>query len=292
LKNNPTTLLKVPEGLIKRANGLNLLSDIIFWYQLKSLNIEGRIVKGNIEKALCAKFNYSKPSIWRKIKTLEELSWIKKLDNEYKLISYDLLFCKLGYCYDSKINYKSYSKLITKDKKPKFKIYKISTSNLKYFFEYVAYEDIKQNFKKQAFTIIHTIKNNSHLPIYQSIIQKNLLNKVKLNKIDSFNQLNQYIIENRKNREFWNQTSECDITLSCQGVANLLGYSSSQTGYNIQNKLEELGLLQIEKRKVLIDPNLLLAPITRKEISNNSPKFVITDFGLFYYNTNKLNLLI
>jgi len=43
LKNNPTTVLKVPEGLIKRANGLGLLSDIVFWYQLKSLNIEGKI---------------------------------------------------------------------------------------------------------------------------------------------------------------------------------------------------------------------------------------------------------
>jgi hypothetical protein len=292
LKNNPTTVLKVPEGLIKRANGLGLLSDIVFWYQLKSLNIEGKIVKGNIEKTLSVKFGYSIPSIWRKIKNLEELSWIKKEDSEYKLISYDLLFLKLGYIYKSEINYKFYNKLITKDKKPKFKIYKIPTININYFFEHVAYEDIKHNFKKQAYTIIHTIKTNSHLPIYQSIIQKNLLNKVKLNDIKSFELLNQHIIENRESEEYWDKTSECDITLSCQGLANLLGYSSSQTGYNIQNKLEDLGLLKIEKRKILLDANIFLAPNTRKEVSNGSPKFVLTNYGLYYYNTNKLHIIL
>ena len=53
---NPTTYLKVLEGLIKRANEFGFLSDVIFFYQLKSLNIEGKLEKGKIETSLHKNF--------------------------------------------------------------------------------------------------------------------------------------------------------------------------------------------------------------------------------------------
>ena len=167
---NPTTYLKVPEGLIRKANEFGFLSDVIFFYQLKSLNIEGELIKGQIETSLNKNFNYSYSSIWRKIKSLLDYGWLRPEQNCYKIISYDLFFNKLGYKFEKKINIKFDSKAIKKDNKltkPLFKIYKIKTSKLPYFFENCVYEDIKLNFKKQAFVILRQIKRNPENPTYQ-----------------------------------------------------------------------------------------------------------------------------
>lgn len=287
---NPTTYLKVPEGLIKRANQLGLLSDIIFWYQLKSLNIEGKLVKGQIETSLHKKFQYSYSSIWRKIKNLIDYGWLRPEQNCYKIINYSLIFYKLGYKFGEKINIKFDSKAVKKDNtltRPLFKINKIEVNKLPYFFEYCAYEDIKLNFKKQAFVILRQIKRNPENPTYQSIIQKKILERVKLNDINSFDLINQFIIESRKD-EFYKKTSDFDITLSCQGVANLLGYNSSYSGYSIQQRLEKLGLIRIEKRKVLIETTDFFSLPIYKKYKSKIPNFVYNNGMLYYYNTNKL----
>jgi hypothetical protein len=283
---NPTTYLKVPEGLIKKSNQFGFLPDVIFWYQLKSLNIEGKLIKGKIETLLFKKFGYSHSSTWRKIKNLVDYGWLRPDKNEYKIISYQLFFCKLGYKFEEKIDIKGYNNVI-KNYKPLFKINKIEVSKLPYFFEYCAYQDIKFNFQKQAYVILRQIKKNPGNPIYQSIIQKKILEKVKLSDINSFDLINQFIIESRK-EETWKKTSDFDITLSCQGLSKLLGYSSSYTGHAIQQRLDYLGLIKVEKRKVLMETTDFFALPLYRKYKTKSPNFVYNNGMLFYFNTNKI----
>ena len=78
MKNNPTIILKVPEGLYKRANEKGLLKEVLFYYQLKSLNIEGRLYSGEISKTLKSVFNIPEGSVWKKIKNLVSIGFLKK----------------------------------------------------------------------------------------------------------------------------------------------------------------------------------------------------------------------
>ena len=282
--NNPTFILKVPEGLVKKANERGVLNDIIFWYKLKSLKIEGKLYKQDLINKLSKQFNFSFSYIYKKIQKLIKLGYIKEYKLYYQLIKYDNLFAMLGFGVRDKFSYgfiNNYKESI------KFKIFKIQSNQLNNFIENISYEEIKLNFERQAFQAIKKIKQNKNSLL--KTIPKSVLNGVKLKSLNSINLFYNYFIGLNKEK-FWNKESDYDITISCLSLSKLLGYNSSQTGFSILYKLEKLGLLFIKTRKVLIEANDYFAKILYDKYKLFSAKYVLESGKLYYYNTNKIIL--
>jgi len=280
---NPTINLKVPAGIIKRANEKGILSDLLFYYQLKSLNIDGSFKQGQITPLLISKFNYSSSSIWRKIGNLVKLDFIIKNEYEYNLISYDRFFSTLGYNLDEKIYYKNYSK-----RYGNFKIFKIPVNELNNFIERITYEEIKLNFKKQAYQILKQVKDSSSS--INRLIPKNILKKITLRDISSFELINNYLIDQKILKVEDKEFDKNDISLSCSGIAKMMGFNSASKGWKLEKKLEKLGFLYIQPRKYLLEINDYLANILFKSLSSISPNYVLDQGRLYYYGINKLYL--
>lgn len=281
--NNPTKILKVPEGLVRKANIKGIWPDILFFYQLKSLNIDGTIKKGNIESELSMKFQISKSSVWRKIGRLVKLGLLRVDKDCYKINKYDILFNLLGYNLKEKIYYRKDIKIV---RKGNFKIFKISINNLGSFLEHIAYQEIQLSFQRQIF------KSNRKSKL-RNLIQKNKLNSTSnLGLFRDFSFIKDTLKEDYLLGKFLDQNNYSGITLSCSGVAKLLGYLSSSSGFFLEKKLEKLGLLRVENRKILLDVNPLTSSQFYFKMKKDITNLVLDDNSfLYYYLPNQLILL-
>jgi len=297
---NPTTFLKVPEGIVKRANQLGIWVDVVFYYQLKSLTIEGILRKGEIEPILVSRFNLTRPSIWRKLKRLVDLGLVKKEKDFYKLYNYDKLFHVLGYWLGKKTYYKNEKRV---SRLGRFKIWHISVDCLSNFLEYITRQEIELNYKRQLYKISQTLKQDDFL---LDLIPKNKL-KVSLTKTKSLDfikdqlNINDLVEKSIKAKtisyneakigeDYYSKQSNIDLTLSCSGLARLLGFKSAASGYKLEQRLKELGLLIIKKRKILIEKNPLFANQLYEKVKNIR-NYVLADNQLYYYLPNQLVLI-
>lgn len=285
MKNNKPLILKIPEGLVKKANQQGILNEVIFWYKLKSINIEGKLEKNKLFYFLSQEFNLSFSAVWKNFNKLLKLNCIIEYKDYYQIIKYDEFFSIIGFGIRDKFSYgfiNGYNEII------KIKIFKIINTDLKHFLEYIIYEEIKLNFQRQAYQILQKIKQNKEF-LLQSIPKKTL-NEIKLNNINSFNLINYYLIDQNKNEKFWIKENDYDITISCFGLSKLLGYTSSQTGFAFLRKLRDLNLIFIKTRKILIEINDYFAKILYEKYKKISSKYVLEQGRLYYYNTNKIIL--
>lgn len=104
----------------------------------------------------------------------------------------------------------------------KFKIFKVQ-STLKYFVEYVAAEEIRLNLQRQNYVLDKKInKLNAKLKVTLDADKK--------------------LIESELGILY-------DVTLSCRGIARLLGFKSPSIAYKLEQSLYNLGIISIQKRK-------------------------------------------
>jgi len=284
MKTNTKILLKVPEGLIRKANEEKILNDVIFYYQLKSLTIEGHFKKNGLIRLVQSKFRISESSIWRKVKKLVELGYLIKSKEGYSLIRYDAFFKSLHYdiavCTKSK---SIFGTMVRYKRRGSFKIFKILVQNLDNFLSYIAYEEIKLNFQKQEYNICKSSNNLSLL------IPKKKLNYYQyINKLLQMKLQNHYI-KTKMKHQFINFINT-DVTLSCLGLSKLLGFLSSRSGYLIEKNLVKLGLIDIQKRLVLYETNpFMFRKSGLGDVCNN----FLCKQSLIYYNLpNKIFLLV
>lgn len=219
------TFVKVPEGIVKKSNQLGLLNELVFFYKLKSMKIEGEFTIQEIAFSL----NLSNSYIYKMVSRLKGLNWIKQdKEDKIRLIKYDNLF--EYFKYDLKLK-------VTENiiRKGNFKIFKISTKFINDLISIIAYHEIKFNLQKQKYTANK-----------KSLMQKKATLDASIN-----------IKGKDVKRVNW------DITLSARGISRIMGFSSSSMGFKIQQKLEELKFIHIQRRYVLSYWNLrnLITPL-------------------------------
>lgn len=224
---NPTKLLKVPPGAYKKANEMGILNEFLFYYSLKSINIEGCFPRGSIV-LISEKVGVSIITVKRNLKKLEVLGWLVKNGTSRNLVSYDHVFKSLGYDLDS------------------LKLFRVSTDN---FRDNLFVKEIENNFKSQEAAIV-----NKHIAkIADTEKTSSTLNKTLRKNFNRSRELYWQIKNIRKERYLGKVNY--DVTLSCAGLSRLFGYSSSMQGHLIQKHLEKIGLIQVKKRSSIYITN-------------------------------------
>lgn len=275
--NSPLIRLKVPQGLVKKANQLKVWNDVLFYYKMKSLRVEGSFHKSEVVKVVSGRFGYSEPSIWRKLRKLIDLGYVFKVGDHYCLVSYDVLFKKLGF-----------TLVETKKKKRSgFPIFRIESRDLNNFLDYIGLEEIKSSFFRQRKSLkssehIGLIQNHS-LETFKQMFRKSNINQ----KIDSLLDLKSLSYLIAKGVQDVSLKQNLDITISCFGISRLLGFLSPSTGYAIERRLEELGLIQIRRRKFLVECNPLLVEKVYQSLKH-IPNFILKENKVYLIYTNEL----
>lgn len=210
------SLLKVPEGLVEKSNKLGVLSEVLFYYQLKSLNKQGHFREAS---EIIEQTKLSKSFVYSKLTSLSNLGLVKKTFNGYTLCSYETLWDKLGYDLSIERGKQEY-------RKGKFYIHKIYYSKIFYF--KIVQQEIKLNLNKQkrAYKIKKRI-------LIKNLIQKSTKKGCKMTKVQALATIIK--IEEYSFRLFF--------SLASTGLARILGLSSPSQGYRTAQKLKQLHLI-------------------------------------------------
>lgn len=274
-------VLKIPEGAIRRANELDCLKDLEFYYELKALRDNGFFRKGEIVSLVKKNYGTSESSVWRKIKRLLNIKLVRRYREGYRLVNYDTLFEYLGY--DLEYNF-------IRERKGSFKIFKIDKRNVSELITYTAKEEIKLNLTRQAFKVFKSVskqdrfkelhRNHTQIKpkslkeiqfiideLYKGIDKVEYLREIKASK-----DLTKYI-EMTQKTDIENEYVNLDIALSNRGIAKLLGYKSQESGFKIQKRLVELGLIQSQKRQMYLGRTSLSSTQFKKQNKDKSCKY-------------------
>lgn len=237
MKSNPTIYIKVPQSSYKMANEQGILKEYLFWYSLKGINIEGVFCRGEIIEKVKSRVDLSESNIRAKFSKLEKLGWITRSNNGgISLSKYDVVWNTLG---------------IHKMSRDGIKIFRIITGgDICDIQSKIELEEIKDCLLKQSFAVSTSFVNQklgedtvSKPSVVNKKIRRKLLKNVDFAKM--FVLQNKNILKSKSKINY-------DITLSCMGVAKLLGYTSAMQGYLIEQKLKKFGYLEVEKRLVYI----------------------------------------
>lgn len=231
-------LVKHPENLYKLANERGLLSDVVFYYQLKSvLPQDGKFLKNNYSINFSKEFKLSRAAIKKKILRLKSLNLLREYTNYYRLASYNTLFTLLGYTfgkYGLKLFYnKDKIKLVKTDFKKEF-------GNLYDIKSYFAYSRIRENLEKQRNEVRKKFVKEKMKNVEKSArrrVRNSLLKFWSKLPSDKINILQESL-----------PSINFDITLSLNGIARLLGYKNISSAYSTVEKLKELLLLKSARR--------------------------------------------
>ena len=198
------------EGLFNKARAKGILSDVKFYYKLKSIVNHGFFQKSEIIEIYLAQFKGSKSFTYRKLDRLLTLGLIRK-DNGYRLIKYDDLFLLLGYDMTRK----------NSKRLGNFKIHMISSDHVGNLEGHLCVEEMKLKMRRQQW-IIDKRPNKYYT--------ENLTADVR--ELDNQDILTVGIAH-----------------LSCRGVASLMGYDNNPAkGYALEKQMEALGLIKLRKR--------------------------------------------
>lgn len=240
-KNNPTLLLKVPETAYKIANEKGILDEFIFYYELKSLNPQGYFPRGSGSALIKDKLKISESTLRRKLKKLEKLTWIRRVNANILLTNYDHFWITLG----------------LDPHTVKIKLHKLTPGEN--FIDNLFFEEIKLNLKRQNHLLFENYVKNElsdngvQHPEYMhkqklAIIVRKLKPYISKGLHDSHRNQLRYFKKHLRYKK-----TNFDVTLSCKGISNLFGYKSDSQGYIIQQKLKTCNKIKITKRCLLIN---------------------------------------
>lgn len=255
--------IKVPEGIIKKANDKGIRNEILYFFRFKAIHRHGYFPIDSYVSTISKSLSISESSVWRITKKLVVLGFIKKEKYGYRLISFDSL-CSLM---DYDISY--YSEL---ERKGRFKIYKFSieeiNSNL---YKKIATEEIRTNLEKQKYQVKkskyfkrfvkskatqkeHSQANkcSTRIDIQTIFTTVDKLDHVKKQvKSKKITEMNEYL-KAKGDEEIEQEFTNLDITLSNKGLCKLLGFKSTETAHKLQLELNRLGLILSRKRRLFI----------------------------------------
>jgi len=248
--------IKIAEKTYRNAKDLNILNEVVWYYQFKALNDHGFFKSGQVSQQTTT-LNISTSTLWRRINKLISVGLMKKHRNGYQLISYDKLWTLLQYDMSVTTGRNGRKRFGS------FKIHKITVSkstfnNIK---EWIAYVDLRDNLNKQthaAFNKIIKDKRYRHAAISRTVIlsaKKAALKNQFRNNVQTI-RLYDETIESSKYDEFnqkqKHQLVNPDITLSLYGIMNLFGLSNTSSAHNIVQRLKSIKLIDVKQRIVPI----------------------------------------
>ncbi len=135
-------VVKVPEGCLQRASNLQIRNEVLIYYKLKTVNIQGYFRNGAGIKQIIKHLGADDRTIRRWFRSLHSLGLLYKDDNGYGLVKYDKLYQILGY--DLTENNKT-----RRTRAGSFKIFKVPTSSVSKLIIAVAKEEIALNIARQ-----------------------------------------------------------------------------------------------------------------------------------------------
>ncbi len=229
---NPTVVIKVPRQSYKAANERGILREFLFYCTLKTINIEGVLRRGTIIPFCKEKTGLSESSIRAKLKQLSDLQWIKRdCKGNVSVCKYDVVWNTLG---------------IDKQDKDGKKIFRIDSGNYQELKSKIEVNEIKDCLLQQSFRVRSSFlkelgnEDTARKPSVLSKIRKRILNTIDFSKL--------FLYRSKKILKGSQYSYNCDVSLSCLGVARLLGYTSAMQGCLIEKELMKAELLQVERR--------------------------------------------
>lgn len=274
IKNDPTKVIKVPSNSFRIANENCELKNYVFWLKLKSLNVEGVIVRGTI--AQTAKYFGLGISMFRNyLKRLLDLGWLVKDKLTYQIISYNKLWHKFGF------EFKKNGKGLVKET-----IFKIDVNQLDQLENQIIVHEIKKNFKQQEKQI-----EKKYAAQYISSdtgstkIKKQLISKINYKRCNFYQFINV-----RKNFMLSKSVLKInfDISISCLKLAQLLGYQTAMSGHLIEQRLQKYGYIEVKNRKLLVIRNITQDAFNNLDLPSN---FLYRNGNLYKQLTNSISFV-
>ena len=286
--NDPTTVLKVPEGFLKICRKNKILSDMVFFYQLKSINKEGYFKKEGFAKMVSERFSISEPSLFRKLKRLIDLGIVVNLKFSYNLISYHKLWDIFGYDLSVQKTKKK------RFRRGNFRLVKLNVQEyLSNFVNYCDFEEINLNIRRQNYEVGKYISEKKRLDVVSNRakmdVTGNILTYRPLNtNIDSdpyyldeyLNGLLKYQVSKKLNLNLM-------PTISCVGLCELLGFKSTSCSYKLLQRIERLNFCTVFKQRVFLgkEENQTAAIRKVRELKRFSQNFIWSFLDKsFYFN--------
>lgn len=247
MDNTKLKTLKVPTGLIRRANYSGLYHDVLFYYKLKSLESNGVLDKSELIELVRSNFDISGASIWRKVRSLVDLGLLVKTKHSYRLISYKKLYKKLNIRKNTRV----------------FNI----NADFSNFIDLISLNEIKRSLKRQDVQVSKKRRIlRSGKPTSEQVVVKS----------------------NDPNDSIYR---DLDVTLSCKGVAKLLGFKSASIGYKIEQNLKKLNLLKVKARSILIEEDHFLAGVNAKFYKKIASNFNYKNHSIIYNLPNLITVV-
>ncbi len=241
----------------KQARKKKLLSEYLFYLQLKSLNLpQGELFKGEVIKTISTQFNYSAASISIQLKKLVKAGFVdiyKHSNNKewkYVIKSYRSVWNKLGFRFRDYID------------RWKFDFISVDRFDKETLRAYIFTLELSRNKQKQIFKVKEIIDRK--IQYHQETINKTKSRKVKERKEKALLQLKSYFTGSEE-VHLGGCTKEPIVNkISCKRASKMLGYSSQIMTVKIHKKSQSLQLLSVIK-----STSQIAQGISRVEFNNN-----------------------
>lgn len=264
LENNPTIHIKFPKKLYKNSNEKNLLKEVLVWYQLKSLNVNGKwesknqIIDSLFNSNKIYGFKTTKKTYLKRVDKLIDLGLIKIHDytDKYSRKHYYIGVCK----YDTLFEYFGIN--LNNPKILKLKLLDLYSGELEKTLILDSVNSQKKTIKSKfiAYNLKLTEKVDMRIQRKRKKTDKGL-KKLLNQRFDKYYEI--YLKDYFKNKflkHFGYQTKNFkmfekinfDYGLSTKKVASLFGFKSSYKGWCILRKLETNNLIKTKSRKISI----------------------------------------
>lgn len=212
---------------------------------LKSVSPHGSFSKGSVGPTIQSHFDISAASLWRRMKRLVELGWVRNHKLAYHLTSYDDVWKDLGYD--------------LKRTKRNTLSFPLSRFRLVNFRQQCAQHDLHINLKRQSDNVR---KNLQHAGLrkddYAAMqncdtyeLKQRLDELGEKRPVDIVRSHEESVLsEQLEKASEISEVPRCniDITLSCKGFAKLIGLKSASSGHRIIKTLQQAKLIDVRHR--------------------------------------------
>lgn len=279
--------LKIPKDCYYKSKSLGLLNDVIFYYQIKSINDHGFFKNNTLIKQISHHTQYASSTIWRKVKRLQQNHLITKHNNGYRLASYDKLFEILQY--DLTWNGK---------RKGTFKIHRIPLDQIHDVKSWLAYVDLRDNLNHQVKVAYKKLlkderyqytgkslhcASKSYKKYHLDQIAKSTVQMVKFN---DDNKLAYQISQSHQRDNITCDMCNPDVTLSLKGICRILGLSNTSCAHKIIERMKEFNMINSIKRACFDR----VTHMSYDQYLKIAHKYILKDGVLFRRLPNKLIL--
>jgi hypothetical protein len=227
-----------------------MLAAVLFYYELKRLTVEGYFGGQRYVEFIRRRTGLSVASIYRGFTSLAEAGLARREAGKIWLVRYDVLFERLG---------------IQVGGEKGARLLKVASSG--HVEDNWQTAEIELNLNVQ-----HAVSERNYVYTQKEFRntdkapQKKLFNRIArgFKRADWLSSQLRDILEKPRVKV------NCDVTLTCQKVAELFGYKSATAGHKIEHRLRERGKLTVQNRFLLIRESITPAEFFGLRLQDSS----------------------